>query len=134
MRAVADKLVLAGRKGQKTQKGFYDYTRGRAPERDAAVEELIVATSAELGIQRREISEREIVERCVLGLVNGSASLPPLVCRHTQHLPCMQHTQLDGTPHMSACRHAHARLDAARVRALSAHGTDMHACRGLQDG
>jgi len=67
---VADRLVQAGRKGQKTQKGFYDYTQGRQPVRDAAVEELVVATSAELGITRRDISDREIVERCILGLVN----------------------------------------------------------------
>ena len=68
---MADKLVQAGRKGQKTRRGFYDYTQGRQPVRDTAVEEIIVATSAELGIPRREISDREIVERCIFGLVNG---------------------------------------------------------------
>lgn len=67
---IADRLVLLGRKGQKTQKGFYDYSGGRAPVRDAEVERLILDTSRALGMTRREISEREIIERCVFGLVN----------------------------------------------------------------
>ena len=48
--SVADKLVLQRRYGQKAKKGFYDYPDGRTPVRDPQVEQLIVETSAELGM------------------------------------------------------------------------------------
>eukprot|EP00960_Hanusia_phi_P065668 766176-Hanusia_phi.AAC.3 len=67
---IADKLVLSGRKGQKTQGGFYDYSQGRNPVRDTSVEEMIGKVSQELGIPRRKIQKEEIVERCILSLVN----------------------------------------------------------------
>lgn len=72
--AIADKLVELGRMGQKTSKGYYHYDEGsRTPTPDAEVESVIVATSEELGITRRDISDEEIVERLIYPLINEAA-------------------------------------------------------------
>ena len=65
-----DKLVEAGRLGQKAKKGWYDYSAGRKPVVDPEVEALIVRTSEELGITRRAFTDEEILDRCLLPLVN----------------------------------------------------------------
>ncbi|MFW6067169.1 MAG: 3-hydroxyacyl-CoA dehydrogenase NAD-binding domain-containing protein [Myxococcota bacterium] len=73
---LADKLCEMGRFGQKTRAGWYEYAEGsRTPERDEEVEKLIVETSEGLGMDRREISEREIAERCIYPLVNEGARI-----------------------------------------------------------
>jgi 3-hydroxyacyl-CoA dehydrogenase len=67
----ADLLVEMGRLGQKTQAGYYDYAAGdRTPRPSALVAELLARVSAEYGITPRAISDEEIVERCILGLMN----------------------------------------------------------------
>ncbi|MDR9467895.1 3-hydroxyacyl-CoA dehydrogenase NAD-binding domain-containing protein [Marinospirillum sp.] len=72
--AVADRLVELGRCGQKTGKGYYRYEEGsRKPIPDPEVEEVIAKTSAELGIQHREISDNEIIERLIYPLINEAA-------------------------------------------------------------
>lgn len=71
---LADRIVEQGRLGQKNAKGWYRYETGsRKPEPDRAVESLILERSAELGLQRRSISDEEIVERCIYALVNEGA-------------------------------------------------------------
>ncbi len=68
---VVDALVEEGRLGQKTGAGFYNYdpeTRRASP--DPAVTKLIVETGEALGLERRDIDETEIIERCVFALVN----------------------------------------------------------------
>jgi 3-hydroxyacyl-CoA dehydrogenase len=67
----ADLLVEMGRLGQKTQAGFYDYAPGdRTPRPSPIVAEIIEKVSREYGIPRRPISDEEIVERCILALMN----------------------------------------------------------------
>jgi len=72
----ADLLCEAGRFGQKTGAGWYDYMAGdRSPHPSAAVDEMIVAHSAALGIARRTIGDEEIVGRLVYALVNEGARI-----------------------------------------------------------
>ncbi|HXY50373.1 MAG TPA: 3-hydroxyacyl-CoA dehydrogenase NAD-binding domain-containing protein [Terriglobales bacterium] len=71
---IADRLTELGRLGQKTGRGFYRYENGsREALPDPEVHGLIETLSAERGITRRQIGEAEIVERCVLALVNVGA-------------------------------------------------------------
>lgn len=73
---VHDRLVESDRKGQKTGAGFYRYEGGEgAGVNDPEVLALIETVAAELGFERREISETEIVERCMLALVNEGAHI-----------------------------------------------------------
>jgi 3-hydroxyacyl-CoA dehydrogenase len=72
----ADLLCEMGRYGQKTGAGWYDYKPGdRKAYPNAAVNEMIVKHSADLGVERRKISDEEIVERLVYALVNEGAHI-----------------------------------------------------------
>ena len=74
--SLADKVVELGRHGQKTGAGWYRYEEGsRVPLPDPVVKELIEKNSAEAGIKRREISDDEILERCIYALVNEGAKI-----------------------------------------------------------
>jgi 3-hydroxyacyl-CoA dehydrogenase len=67
----ADLLVEMGRKGQKTQAGYYDYAPGdRTPRASPVVAGIIEQVSKEYGITRRQFTDAEIVERCFLALMN----------------------------------------------------------------
>ncbi len=71
---VADLLCEKGRFGQKTSAGWYDYKAGdRKPHPSDEVNQMIIAHSAELGIERRKISDQEIIDRLVYALVNEGA-------------------------------------------------------------
>ena len=73
---IGDRLCERGRFGQKTSAGWYKYAEGsRTPEPDPEVEELIVGMSEALGIERREISDQEILERCMYPLINEGAKI-----------------------------------------------------------
>lgn len=68
---IADQLVEAKRLGQKTKKGWYDYSNGnRRGDQDADVLAMIDAYRAEKGIEVRSFSNEEIVERCIYALAN----------------------------------------------------------------
>ena len=68
-----DRICEQGRFGQKTGAGVYRYGDGRTPEIDPAIETLLLAHSAALGIERRAIADREIVDRCLLAMINEGA-------------------------------------------------------------
>jgi len=73
---VADQICELGRFGQKTGAGWYRYEAGnRAPIPDPEIEALIVKASGEAGIERREVTDQEILERCIYALVNTGASI-----------------------------------------------------------
>jgi len=73
---IEDRLVEMGRLGQKSGAGWYRYEEGsRIPVPDPEVEQMIAETSAELGIERRDFRNRELIERCLYPLVNEGAKL-----------------------------------------------------------
>ncbi len=73
---VADRICEQGRLGQKTGAGFYRYDAGsRTPIPDPAIDVLIAECAQEAGIERREISEEEIIQRTMYALVNEGARI-----------------------------------------------------------
>ncbi len=74
--AVADRICEQGRFGQKTGAGWYRYEAGnRTPIPDLEIEALIVQASKDAGIERREISDEEVLKRCLYPLVNEGAKI-----------------------------------------------------------
>jgi 3-hydroxyacyl-CoA dehydrogenase len=74
--ASADRLCEMGRLGQKSGAGWYDYAPGqRTPQPSPAVEDMLVAHRARLGITPRRVSEVEIVQRLIYALVNEGARI-----------------------------------------------------------
>ena len=73
---IGDLICERGRFGQKTGAGYYKYEAGnRKPIPDPEIEALIVQASKDTGIARREISDQEILERCLYQLVNTGAKI-----------------------------------------------------------
>lgn len=73
---IADRVCEAGRFGQKTGAGWYDYRPGeREPHESAALEALIAAHREAIGSKPRPIGDEEIVERLVYALVNEGARI-----------------------------------------------------------
>ncbi|HET7316172.1 MAG TPA: 3-hydroxyacyl-CoA dehydrogenase NAD-binding domain-containing protein, partial [Sphingomicrobium sp.] len=70
-----DALCAIERWGQKRQAGFYDYDEKRRPSPSPVVQEIIQKFAADKGIERREISEQEIVERTIYPMVNEGAKI-----------------------------------------------------------
>ena len=72
----ADRICELGRFGQKTGKGFYKYEPGsRQPIPDPEVDSIIASHRKEIGITPRQISDEEIVERCIYALANEGAHI-----------------------------------------------------------
>ena len=73
---ISDALCDQDRFGQKTSKGFYNYSEGsRAPNPAPENEDIYKEISSQNNIQRREISDQEIIDRCILALVNEGARI-----------------------------------------------------------
>ncbi|MCZ6671956.1 MAG: 3-hydroxyacyl-CoA dehydrogenase NAD-binding domain-containing protein [Verrucomicrobia bacterium] len=71
-----DRLCEMDRRGQKTGAGYYNYdpeTRAKTPE--PKVEELILEFSEKMGKTRREISNEEILQRCIYPMINEGAKI-----------------------------------------------------------
>ena len=73
---IADRLCESGRLGQKAGEGFYRYEGGsRVPLPDPEVDDIIKACAQASGIERRSITDEEIVERTIYALVNEAARI-----------------------------------------------------------
>ena len=73
---VADLLVEHGRLGQKNGRGMYLYgSDSRARTVDPQVQQLIRDEAARLHVAPREVSDAEIIERCIYALINEGAAI-----------------------------------------------------------
>ena len=73
---IGDELCEQDRYGQKNGAGYYNYSEGsRAPNPAPENEETYERISSENGFTRREISDEEIVDRCILALINEGADI-----------------------------------------------------------
>jgi 3-hydroxyacyl-CoA dehydrogenase len=72
---VRDVLCELGRTGIKSGAGFYDYGEDRRPRPSAVTEETIVAFAARRGGERRAVGDEEILDRCLLSMVNEGAKI-----------------------------------------------------------
>jgi len=68
-------LCEMDRRGQKTGAGFYDYDAERNAKPSPVVEKLILEFAAKKGVNRRTISDEEILERCVYPMINEGAKI-----------------------------------------------------------
>jgi 3-hydroxyacyl-CoA dehydrogenase len=73
---IADRLCEMGRFGQKTGKGWYRYEAGKRDALpDPVVDQIIAEERKQAGAAPREVSDKEIVERCIYALVNEGARI-----------------------------------------------------------
>jgi 3-hydroxyacyl-CoA dehydrogenase len=73
---IADRIVEAGRLGQKTGKGWYRYEPGdRTPHPDPEVARIIKQTVAELGIPQQSFTDEEILKRLLFASVNEACKI-----------------------------------------------------------
>ena len=73
---IIDRVYETGRYGQKTNAGWYKYAEGsRNGEPDPIIEDLILRTSDELGYERRNFSDEEILETYLYSMINTGAKV-----------------------------------------------------------
>lgn len=85
--AIPDRICELGRFGQKTGAGYYRYYAKGKRTADPEIDTLVARYSDEIGLTRRIVSDEEIVERCVLALVNEGARLRAEgICQRTSDI------------------------------------------------
>ena len=72
---IRDALCAIDRWGQKKGAGFYDYDAKRRPSPSPVVQQIIEDFAKKQGVERREISDEEIVERTFYTMVNEGAKI-----------------------------------------------------------
>src|SRR4051812_13892400 len=72
---VRDALCAIDRWGQKKGAGFYDYDEKRRPTPSPVVQQIIEDFAQKQGVERRQISDQEIVERTLYTMVNEGAKI-----------------------------------------------------------
>jgi 3-hydroxyacyl-CoA dehydrogenase len=70
-----DVLCEMDRRGQKNGKGFYDYDENRNATPSPVTAKVIEEFRAKRGINARQISDEEILERCIYPMVNEGAKI-----------------------------------------------------------
>jgi 3-hydroxyacyl-CoA dehydrogenase len=73
---IADRIVEAGRLGQKNGKGWFRYEPGdRTPHPDPEVTRIIKETAVELGVPQHEFTDDEILRRLLFASVNEACRI-----------------------------------------------------------
>jgi len=72
---VREVLCEMDRRGQKTGAGFYDYDEQRNAKPSPVTEKIIKDFAAKAGVTPRQISEQEILERCIYPMINEGAKI-----------------------------------------------------------
>jgi 3-hydroxyacyl-CoA dehydrogenase len=72
---IRDALAAQGRWGQKKGAGFYDYDDKRRPSPSPVVQGIIEDFRAKEGVEKRDISDQEIIERTLYTMVNEGAKI-----------------------------------------------------------
>ncbi|MFT3802967.1 MAG: 3-hydroxyacyl-CoA dehydrogenase NAD-binding domain-containing protein [Burkholderiaceae bacterium] len=72
---IREVLCEADRRGQKTGAGFYDYDEKRNAKPSPVTEKIIRDFMAKQGATPRQISETEILERCIYPMINEGAKI-----------------------------------------------------------
>ncbi len=73
---IADRIVEAGRLGQKNGKGWFRYEPGdRTPHPDPEVTRIIKETAAEMGVPQHEFTDDEILKRLLFASVNEACRI-----------------------------------------------------------
>jgi 3-hydroxyacyl-CoA dehydrogenase len=72
---IRDALCAIDRWGQKKGAGFYDYDEKRRGSPSPVVEQIIEDFARKEGVERRDISDEEIVERTLYTMVNEGAKI-----------------------------------------------------------
>ena len=70
-----DLLCEAGRKGQKTKAGWYDYDAQRKASPSPVAEKIVADFRTKKGVTPRDIGTDEIRERCLLPMINEGAKI-----------------------------------------------------------
>jgi 3-hydroxyacyl-CoA dehydrogenase len=72
---VREVLCEMDRRGQKTGAGYYDYDEKRNARPSPVTEKIVRDFMAKAGNKPREITEQEILERCVYAMINEGAKI-----------------------------------------------------------
>ncbi|MDQ3079411.1 MAG: 3-hydroxyacyl-CoA dehydrogenase NAD-binding domain-containing protein [Pseudomonadota bacterium] len=72
---IRDALAAEGRWGQKKNAGFYDYDEKRRPSPSPVVQGIIEDFRAREGVEKRDITDQEIIERTLYTMVNEGAKI-----------------------------------------------------------
>ncbi|MGY9073954.1 MAG: 3-hydroxyacyl-CoA dehydrogenase NAD-binding domain-containing protein [Acidimicrobiales bacterium] len=73
---VRELMCESGRRGQKNGRGYYTYDpETRASTADPEVEEMIRNYGIAQGVEQREVTDQEILERCLYPMVNEGAKI-----------------------------------------------------------
>jgi 3-hydroxyacyl-CoA dehydrogenase len=74
--SIRELMCESGRRGQKNGRGYYTYdAETRAATPDPEVEQMIEEFAIAQGHEQREVSDQEVLERCLYSMVNEGAKI-----------------------------------------------------------